>query len=171
MAGYGNSFSGIELASIRKRRLSRPRSATDEQRLAAANLLSAKVCHRLRQSAPSNQIIDRVVAAGEFPYRNCRGRTHGGESRPQSGFRPTAHPLGLSSSAFAELAVTEAGAQFAGVEGNGGSWHSLPSRSQDQDASGLPMISLTSSSSSSASGRLRSGRINSRSSWQEPHSV
>src|ERR1700674_3900665 len=43
-----------------------------------------------------------------------------------------------------------------------GSWHNFPSRSQDQDESGLPMISLTSSSSSSASMGRRNGRINSK---------
>src|SRR5216683_8245497 len=43
-----------------------------------------------------------------------------------------------------------------------GSWHNLPSRSQDQDESGLPMISLTSSSSSSASMGRKNGRINSK---------
>src|SRR5579864_4893430 len=43
-----------------------------------------------------------------------------------------------------------------------GSWHSFPSRSENHEASGLPMISLTSSSSSSASMGRRNGRINSK---------
>src|SRR5580658_3216082 len=43
-----------------------------------------------------------------------------------------------------------------------GSWHNLPSRSENHEAFGLPMISLTSSSSSSASMGRRNGRINSK---------
>src|SRR5262249_20150282 len=43
-----------------------------------------------------------------------------------------------------------------------GSWHNLPSRSDDHEQSGLPMISLTLSSSKSDSIGRRNGRINSK---------
>ena len=40
-------------------------------------ICSAKKSARgLRQRAASNQIIDRVMAAGEFPDRHRRGRAH-----------------------------------------------------------------------------------------------
>ena len=63
-----------------KRRLSGPRSATDKQRLSAANLLAQEVCKRPRQRAASDQVIDGVMAAGELSDDRVAGagRTTGG---------------------------------------------------------------------------------------------
>ena len=46
-------------------------SAADKQRFTTANLVGQEVCDRLRQCAPSNQIINCVMAARKFPYRDC----------------------------------------------------------------------------------------------------
>src|SRR5579885_558171 len=49
---------------------------TNEQCLPATNLVRQEVCNWLRQCSASNQIINRVMAARKFPYRNCRCGTH-----------------------------------------------------------------------------------------------
>src|SRR5208282_6491473 len=101
-----------------------PRSAADQQRFAAANLLRQEVRNRLRQCAASDQIIDRVIAADEFPYCNCRSRTN--ERRNPRRNAASVRKLRMESRVvlvkpFAELVGDdfEAGAEFTGVEGNG----------------------------------------------------
>ena len=59
-----------------KRGFAGTRSAADKQRLSAANLLCQEVCKRPRQRAASDQVIDGVMAAGEFPDGQRRRAAH-----------------------------------------------------------------------------------------------
>ena len=74
-----------------KRGLSGTRSATDKQRLSAANLLGQEVRKRARQRAASNEVIDCVMAAGEFSDDECRRRPNNRRNdRRQGGSHPGA---------------------------------------------------------------------------------
>src|SRR5580692_1729191 len=88
-----------------------------------------------------------MTAARRLPSGSCAWRT------------------GLSSSSFLPnwLAITSRAVRsLAASKRTDSSRHSLPSRSDHQDASGLPMISLMLSSSKSGSMGRRKGRINSK---------
>src|SRR5579872_2341227 len=51
-------------------------SATDEERLSAANLGGKKLRKRSRKRAASDKVIDRVMPAGELAKCKCRSRTY-----------------------------------------------------------------------------------------------
>src|SRR5487761_1175472 len=107
-----------------ERGLSRACSATDEQRFPTANLFLQKVGDRSRERAASDQVIDRVMAAGEFPYGERGSRAH--DRRNDRRQAASVRKLRVQNRVvfvkpFAELVGNdfEAGAQSAGVERDG----------------------------------------------------
>src|ERR1700677_2983426 len=59
-----------------KRGLAGPRATTDEQGLSASDLLPQEVRKLPRQCAASDQVIDRVMPAGELSDCQSGGRAH-----------------------------------------------------------------------------------------------
>src|SRR5208337_3235761 len=103
--------------------LTRAGAAADKQRLPAANLLGQKVRKWARQRPASDQIFDRVTAAGELAYDHRRIGTH--DRRNHSRKAASVRELRVQERVvfvepFAELICDdfEAGAKPAGVEGN-----------------------------------------------------
>src|SRR5208283_333518 len=106
-----------------KRCLPRTRSATDKQRLSAANLLGEEVGEWARQRTASDEVIDCVVAAGELSNNECwresdDRRNNGGQAAP---IRELRMEYGV---VFVELLAEligndfQAGSEFAGGEGD-----------------------------------------------------
>ncbi len=150
-----------------KRGLAGPRSATDEQRLSAANLLRQEVRKWPRQRAASDQVIDRVMAAGELPYGECRGRAHDRRNhrRQAASVRELRVQQGVVLvELLAELIGDhfEAGAELAGVEGNGRFLAHDPVALVPPRGIGIAHDFADASSSSSGSIGRRNGRINSK---------
>ena len=161
-------LSGIASASIRRRvvfpvQVPPLMSSVFPLRICSAKKLSK----RPRQRAASDKVIDGVMAAGKLPDRKCGRRPHDrrNDRRQAASVRELRVQDGV---VFVELFAKlvgdhfEAGAELAGVEGNVLSRCMIPSRSYHHEASGLPMISLMLSSSSSGSMGRRNGRINSK---------
>ena len=106
------------------RGLSGRSSAADEQRLPAANLRGKELRKRPRQRAASDKVIDGVMAAGELANGERRSRAH--DRRNDRRQAASVRELRVEQRVvfvelFAELVGDhfEAGAQPAGVEGNG----------------------------------------------------
>ena len=98
-------------------------SAADEQCLSAANLCRQEIGKRSRERAASDQVIDRVMAAGELPNRQSGSRPHDrrNDRRQAAPVRELRVQHGIVFvQLFPELIGNhfEAGAQPAGVEGN-----------------------------------------------------
>src|SRR5271166_1485815 len=119
------SFSGIELASIRN-------SVVFPVPVPPliSSVLPLRICSAKRSAIACVSVprairsSTRVIAAGEFPYCNCRGGTH--ERRNPRRNPASVRKLRMESRVvfvepFAELVGDdfEAGAELAGVEGNG----------------------------------------------------
>ena len=90
----------------------------------AANLCGQKISERLRQRAASDEVIDRVMAAGKLPNDECGRRPHDrrNDRRQAAPVRELRVEDGVVFvQLFAELVGDdfEAGAEPAGVEGNG----------------------------------------------------
>ena len=106
-----------------KRGLAGPRSATDKQGLAAANLLAQEVRKRPRQRAASDEVIDGVMPARKLSDRQRRSRAHNRRNhcRQAASIRELRVQQRI---VFVELLAEvigdhfEAGAESAGVEGN-----------------------------------------------------
>ena len=104
--------------------LAGPGSTTDKQCLTAANLFRQEVRKRPRQRAASDQIINCVMAAGEFPDCECWSTAHNRRNhcRQAASVRELCVQKWIVLvELLAELIGDhfEAGSELAGVEGNG----------------------------------------------------
>ena len=126
-------------------------SATDKDGLAARNLLGKKLRKRARQRPASDQVIDGEMAAGELANDHRRRvandrRNHRCKAAPIRELRVEQRVVFVEFLAQFVGNDFEPRAQTRRIELDGGSCRRIPSRSYHQVESGLPMISLTLSS-------------------------
>ena len=129
--------------------------AADEQRLPCGDLFCEIFGKLGGKRIGLYQVCDGEPDSRELADGDCRGRAaQRVEAPPQGGFHPGAEHLGWGG--LPQLAAEfvgdyfEAGAQCFGVEVQAVCGNNLPRFSNHHEPSGLPMISLMDSSSSSS---------------------